>query len=79
MLVIILLLALVVAVLLFGRPVDGADTLYYDAEFEQVETDDTELGEDDIPADSEAIPSSDQAGEVDTTALAEDIYNGADL
>lgn len=84
MVVLTLLLVFAIGVVILGRPVDGAEDLYYDADYEQVDTSDTELGEDDVPADVEVteavevdVPA--DSGEVDASALAREIYDSADL
>lgn len=85
MIVLTLLLLFAIVVVVLGRTSDGVEDLYYDADYEQIDASDTDLGEDDIPADAEeveaavAVSADSGSGEVDASVLAREIYDSADL
>ncbi len=77
-----LLLVFVIVVFLLGRPVEGTEQLYYDADFEALyETDKAEDSSDKIvtTAPEADVGSQASASEVDAKAMAKDIYDSVDL
>lgn len=74
----VFLVLFVVLIIVLGQPIEGAEVIYFDADY--VEDNDTgESVETTTPTDYEDAPAEIVSQEVDTEALANDIFQSVDL
>ncbi len=76
--IVIGLLVIMVFVVVTGTPAEGAEDLYYDAEYEVVEEAEEEGSSEQVAessAESTASPLEDEGVDIDAAALAKDLYD----